>query len=70
MYRGQTNLNSRFLLEEMEAMLSGTKKKRTVHAYVEQVQKPGSVMVWGCTSTHLHTATVMAALMQGSSLRF
>ena len=31
-------------MEEMDAVCSGPKKKRT------KVQKPGSVMVWGCVS--------------------
>ncbi len=37
--------------EEWDAVCSGPKKKRIIQTcYQQQVQKPGSVMVWGCVS--------------------
>ncbi len=65
-YCGQVNQYFRYFLGGMDAVCSGPKKKRIIQTvYQQQVQKPGSVMVWGCVSAlgkgNLHS--VMAPLM-------
>ncbi len=50
-YCGQMNQYFRYFLGGMDAVCSGPKKKRIIQTvYQQQVQKPGSVMVWGCVS--------------------
>src|SRR4029434_8851544 len=65
-YCGQTNQYFRSFLEEMDTVCSGPKKKRTIQTVNSKVQKPGSVMVWGCVSAlgkgnvHFCDATINA----------
>ncbi len=50
-YCGQMNQYSGIFWEEWDAVCSGPKKKRIIQTVTQQqVQKPGSVMVWGCVS--------------------
>ncbi len=50
-YCGQMNQYFRYFLGGMDAVCSGTKEEKDhPDCYQQQVQKPGSVMVWGCVS--------------------
>ncbi len=49
-YCGQMNQYFRYFLGGMDAMCSGPRRKDHPDCYQQQVQKPGSVMVWGCVS--------------------
>ncbi len=50
-YCGQMNQYFRYFLGGMDAVCSGPKKEKDhPDCYQQQVQKPGSVMVWGCVS--------------------
>ncbi len=49
-YCGQMNQYFRYFLGGMDAVCSRPQKKRIIQTYQQQVQKPGSVMVWGCVS--------------------
>ncbi len=41
-----------FLLEIMDAVSSGLKRRETLACYQRSVQKPASLMVWGCISAY------------------
>ncbi len=50
-YCGQMNQYFRYFLGGMDAVCSGAKEEKDhPDCYQQQVQKPGSVMVWGCVS--------------------
>ncbi len=50
-YCGQMNQYFRYFFGGMDAVCSGPKRRKDhPDCYQQQVQKPGSVMVWGCVS--------------------
>ena len=48
MYCGQTKQYFRSFLEEMDSVLRTKEEKNHPDCYQQKVQKPASVMVWGC----------------------